>query len=130
MTTGLGIETEVTHEVLTRAAEEVIAIRDRQAELAIIADQAEDTLKALAKESRIASVQTASGRVAITRKSKRTFDAERMAELVSASVFDLFTTPKVVVKKFDAAVELGAVDADKVADAIKKTPYVEIRVYA
>lgn len=130
MTAGLGIETEVTHDTLSAAAEEVIEIRAQQDRLAAIATEAEDNLKALAKASRIASVQTPTGRVTITSKSRRTFDATRMAQLVTAEVFAMFTDPKVVTKRFDAAVELGVVDAEKVAAAIGETPYVELKVYA
>ena len=43
--------------------------------------------------------------------------------------FDQITDRKVNVKKFDAAVELGTIDPDKVEAAITKTDYTAVKVY-
>lgn len=126
----MSLGVEVTHDTLTNAAVEVIAARERLAEVAAIAEQAEETLKALAADKGIASVVTPDGqRVALTHKSRRTFNAARFAELVNAAVFGQITVPKVDKDKYDAAVTLGIVNVDAVADAIGRTSYTEIRVY-
>lgn len=119
----------ITDEALVTAAEEVIAIRDRQAELATIAEQAETTFKALAIERKVASITVTDGTVVtIVKAVRRNFNAEAMAELVTAAVFSKISKVTVSATKFDAAVVLGIVDEEKVASAISPTPYVAIKV--
>ncbi len=119
----------ITDEVLVTAAEEVVAIRQRQDQIADIAKQAEDNLKALAAERKAESITTTDGTVVtIVTAERRNFDAKIMADLVPASTFAMMTVVKVSATKYDAAVELGLVTDKEVAAAINPTPYVAIKI--
>ncbi len=119
----------ITESALVSAAEEVIAIRQRQEQIAEIAKRAEDTLKALAAERKAESITVTDGTVVtIYGAIRRNFNAERMAELVTAAVFSKISKVSVSATKFDAAVVLGLVNEKDVRDAIDPSPYVAIKV--
>lgn len=58
----------------------------------------------------------------------RMFDAAELKKLVSASVFNQVTEPKVKTELFDAAVSLGKIPSDVADQVTSKTPYNQLRV--
>jgi hypothetical protein len=58
----------------------------------------------------------------------RTFDADTLRKLISASVFNQVTEPKVKTDLFDAAVKLGKIPTDIADQVTNKTPYTQLRV--
>lgn len=119
------------------AAQERLQAAVRVVEAERIAEQvaaalqaAKDTHAALCKAQGVTQTETPDGHVVESlEKSRRNFDAKKLAGLVTAEVFDTVTQRKVVTAKFDAAVKLGTIDPAKVADAISKTEYTATKVY-
>ena len=67
-------------------------------------------------------------KVTITRKGRRTVNAETLAQMVSKALYNKVIKPAVDTKKFDAAVTTGQIKPE-VADAVTKvTEYDEVRV--
>lgn len=59
---------------------------------------------------------------------RRSFDAEALKELVSASVFRKVTEPTVKPKLIDAAISIGAISHDVLDKVMSVTPYTQLRV--
>lgn len=58
----------------------------------------------------------------------RAFDASELKKLISASVFNQVTEPKVKTELFDAAVSLGKIPTEIAEKVTSKTPYNQLRV--
>ena len=67
-------------------------------------------------------------KVTVTRKGRRTLNAETLAQMVGKTLYNKVVKPAVDTKKFDAAVAVGIIKPE-VADAVTKvTEYDEVRV--
>jgi hypothetical protein len=72
-------------------------------------------------------VKTSAGDVAITEKDRRTFDVEKLANLLPLSLAATVTKVVVDVEAFDQAVKEGKISAKVVAKVTTSTPYVDVR---
>lgn len=108
------------------------AIRDGRAMLALAKEELaklEADFIDYSKDAGIETVELADGTL-VTRvdADRRKIDAVKLADLTAASTFENVTERKVNHKRFDAAVELGAIPSDVVAEVVTATPYNAIRI--
>ena len=66
--------------------------------------------------------------VTLVQAEQRSFNAEELQKLISASVFKQVTEPAVKSKLFDAAVSLGKIKTEVVEKVTSKKPYSQLRV--
>lgn len=59
---------------------------------------------------------------------RRSFDAEALSKIISASMFRKITTVEVRAALVDAAVSLGELDMEALNGVITKTPYTQLKV--
>lgn len=113
---------------------EALAVAVVQAER--IAEQASANLKAAkaafveaARAAGLHTVEVDEAKVTWTEKVRRLWDTEVLARLVPHATFTKVTKVAVNTKAFDAARELGEIDAAvEAAATTKATPYTEVRV--
>lgn len=66
--------------------------------------------------------------ITLIQAEQRSFNAEELQKLISASVFKQVTEPAVKTKLFDAAVSLGKIKTEVVDQVTNKKPYTQLRV--
>jgi hypothetical protein len=113
---------------LTQATLNYIAARDAAENADKAKKAAEIAMKQAFAEAGIDSNVVDGKKVTVTRKGRRTVNAESLAAMVSKALYNKMVKPAIDTAKFDAAVTTGQIKPE-VADAVTKvTEYDEVRV--
>lgn len=122
-------EVTVTNAEVAYAAQRVVSAREMLATVKAEAAKADQAFIEASQDAQVETVELVDGTL-VTRvdADRRSIDAKKLADQVTASTFDQVTERKVVHKKFDAAIELGTIGKSVVDEVVKTTPYSAIRV--
>lgn len=113
---------------LTQATKTYLDLRAKKEALEAELAQAEADMKASFAQAGITHNVVDGTKVAIVRGERPSYDAEKLATLVSARIYKMVTKPSVDSKKFRSALEIGQITND-VAEAVTKvTAYDQVRV--
>ena len=113
---------------LTQATLNYIVARDAAEEADKAKKAAEVAMKQAFAEAGIDTNVVDGKKVTITRKGRRTINAENLAAMVSKALYNKMVKPAIDTTKFDAAVTTGQIKPE-VAEAVTKvTEYDEVRV--
>lgn len=85
-------------------------------------------LKDMMYESGVTTVTLDEVTIELSTPARRSFDAQVLKDLVSASVFNKVTKPTVDTQLMDAAIKMGTIKPEVVDQVTKKTEYKQIRV--
>ena len=108
---------------------EFLQVRDTIKNLEPVLKELEGQLKKYMESNEIKKI-TVDGRTLtlVSSPGARSFNADELQKLISASVFKQITEPKVKTDLLDAAVSLGKISQDVVDQVTTKTPYSQLRV--
>ena len=110
-------------------ATSVVQARAMVAEVQEAAAEVEDDFKAWMKAHAMDSVTLSDGTtVTKVEASRRSIDADKLADITTATLFEKATTRKVVHGKFDALVEVGEFGPVLVDAVVTETPYTSVKV--
>ncbi len=120
---------EPTNAEVAQMAQRVVMARQMATQAKEAAKTAEEAFILISKDAGVDTVELFDGTL-VTRvdADRRKIDVGELAELIPAATFERVTERKVNHKKFDAAVELGAVKASVIRKAVTATPYSAIRI--
>lgn len=106
---------------LIKARQEREAINSKYEEL-------EERVKAYLKDAVEKTVTVDGHTVTYVEAKRRSFDADALSKLVSASVFKKVTEPTVKTKMLDAAVAMGTIDNEVLEKITSITEYTQLKV--
>lgn len=103
-------------------------IREEYQQAKAAYEEVEEAIKNLLVREGCKSISVDGQTVTLVEAERRSFDAEALKELVSASVFRAVTEPTVKTKLLDSALALGKVGEDVIDKITTVTPYTQVRV--
>jgi len=116
------------HEVIKEAAQNWLKLKDELESAERHFKVLDEILKDMMHESGITTVTLDEVTIELSTPARRSFDAQMLKDLVSASVFNKVTKPTVDTQLMDAAIKMGAIKPEVVDKVTKKTEYKQIRV--
>lgn len=111
-----------------RIARTYLAIREQHKALTKQLEEVEAALKEVLQSTDDQCLLIDGVTISLVEAERRTFDAQALKDLVSASVFRKVTEPTVKTKLLDSAVALGAIGDDVLEQITSVTPYTQVRV--
>lgn len=122
--------TTITRKPTVTAAENFAAADALAKQAKAAADEARKALVSTIREDEgNVDIPLADGRtVSVSDRERVSIDADLLADLIPADIFHKVTKIAVDVSLFRKAEDLGDIDADEVAAAVKVTEYIDVRV--
>ena len=91
-------------------------------------DELDSKLKEFMFSTGLKTIEVDKNVIELQVNARRSFDAIALKDMVSAAVFNKITKPTVDTALIDAAVKMGTIKTDVVAQVTKKTEYKQLRV--